>query len=448
MRLVITFLSKKQFTIRDISQSLVIIERYFKVPNEHYLFTYPDFYELDIDLFGIDFTRETINDDLLQVINVCETILSKVRDNIEFIIADSDTNTFVNDYEKDKDNISRIGLFITTRYISDIEPFYSSNKCNAYVNLASTSFDLYDNWFDEHSDVWSEDYHKKDINNIIISMDKIDQVCKEFDAFIELQNNSIKIIDNMYTNDLYLNNIASKLNNVVKGNNTSFVINDDITISRVGSSYNLIISDKKYNNGMIVNNPTDIQRSDYYDFKITMKFTYDELKLLIDLIYQFTSYKIDYFTLKKGLYKKRFITKANSTAKDNIILNLKEKNNDMWLLNIMCITYNVTTKQNIWVRNKDLFNFAESLKEIFDLMIKKVLFVFEDENSSLILNIVTTLTGSIKILVNFESKDNITDNMATFFVVVELNDLNSFSNEIMNILSNQTTTATLSKFNY
>jgi hypothetical protein len=143
MRLVITFISAKYFSDDDINAFLIELDKYFNVKKETYRFSYPEFFELDIDLININFSKETIYFNLLDIIHVCENILSKIRNDIEFIIADIDTGIFVDDYKEDRNNIGDFGIFVTKRSIPNEDKFYSSEICNAYVNLVTNSFGLY-----------------------------------------------------------------------------------------------------------------------------------------------------------------------------------------------------------------------------------------------------------------------------------------------------------------
>ncbi len=60
--------------------------------------------------------------------------------NIDIIIANDDTDTEIQVYEKNCNGIYGFGLFITKRNILDLEPCYVSNICKSYLNFENVSF--------------------------------------------------------------------------------------------------------------------------------------------------------------------------------------------------------------------------------------------------------------------------------------------------------------------
>ncbi|MNW17279.1 hypothetical protein D3C71_2164090 [compost metagenome] len=62
---------------------------------------------------------------------------------IDFIAGNDDTDSAIIIYEQDNEDIKNFGLFVTNRTIPNIQPYYSSQICNAYVNLTHVSFGVY-----------------------------------------------------------------------------------------------------------------------------------------------------------------------------------------------------------------------------------------------------------------------------------------------------------------
>lgn len=58
----------------------------------------------------------------------------------DFIVANDDTDTEVNKYVEDWNNIKDFGLFVTQRIIPDIKSYYNSRVCIAYLNFEYVSF--------------------------------------------------------------------------------------------------------------------------------------------------------------------------------------------------------------------------------------------------------------------------------------------------------------------
>jgi hypothetical protein len=94
-------------------------------------------------LQDVKFTKETLYDGINQLILAYEEILNTLPLQIDFIAANDDTETEVLRYEKNINDIKDFGLFLTTRTIPNLKPYYSSEICSAYVNLTHVSFGVY-----------------------------------------------------------------------------------------------------------------------------------------------------------------------------------------------------------------------------------------------------------------------------------------------------------------
>lgn len=144
MRLVNTFMSKKKLT--DIEIELIresLIKEYCKKLTTHIFDNRGDFFEVDFDLYNIVFKKRRIYKDINRLIKTHERILEKLHTDVDIIVANDDTETEVVRYENDMNDISKFGLFITKRDVPDIEPYYSSTLCNAYLNFECVSFDVF-----------------------------------------------------------------------------------------------------------------------------------------------------------------------------------------------------------------------------------------------------------------------------------------------------------------
>ena len=146
MRLVTSIMTVKELEDVEINRIIQIFTSEFPVKYKTYKFKYDDrkYHEFDIDLFDVVFTRESIYDELERLIHVCESCMENVSTKMEFIAANDDTDSEIQAYETNIDNINNFGLFVTSRIIPGIKPFFSSKVCNAYVNLQHVSFGVYD----------------------------------------------------------------------------------------------------------------------------------------------------------------------------------------------------------------------------------------------------------------------------------------------------------------
>ncbi|MBC1242590.1 hypothetical protein IA823_04625 [Listeria welshimeri] len=140
MRLVITLMTKNKILEKNKNKINQIFTEKMASKSEIFEYVEDNFFELDIDLLEVEFSKETIYDDLNKVISICEEILTNIQSDIDFIVANDDTDTEVNKYVEDWNNIKDFGLFVTQRIIPDIKSYYDSGVCIAYLNFEYVSF--------------------------------------------------------------------------------------------------------------------------------------------------------------------------------------------------------------------------------------------------------------------------------------------------------------------
>ncbi|MBP1999094.1 hypothetical protein J2Z69_000113 [Paenibacillus shirakamiensis] len=145
MRLVTTMMTETEMSDSDISKATDILRSQFNKKYEIQSFYYDDskYREFDNDLFDVDFSSERIYDDIDKLIFAYEEILKTVSHEIDFIAGNDDTHFAVVSYEQNNENIENFGSFVTRRIIPKLQPYYSSQICNAYVNLTHVSFGVY-----------------------------------------------------------------------------------------------------------------------------------------------------------------------------------------------------------------------------------------------------------------------------------------------------------------
>ena len=146
MRLVTTMMTTKKITAQQLQEAKTILMNKFKCKAETFQHNYGErqYFETDIDLLDVEFTKESLYDELNKLIYAYEEIMSRIPLQVDFIAANDDTETEILRYEKDINDIKDFGLFVTTRTIPALKPYYSSKFCNAYVNLTFVSFGVYD----------------------------------------------------------------------------------------------------------------------------------------------------------------------------------------------------------------------------------------------------------------------------------------------------------------
>jgi len=145
MRLVTTMMTTKEIPDYDVQKAVQVISRKFnyKVTSSKHNFGDRRYFETDIDILDIEFTKENLYDGINRLISACEEILNTIPMQIDFIAANDDTETEIAKYEKDTNDVKDFGLFVTKRLIPNLKPYFSSKNCNAYVNLTYVSFGVY-----------------------------------------------------------------------------------------------------------------------------------------------------------------------------------------------------------------------------------------------------------------------------------------------------------------
>jgi len=138
-------MTTRELSDNEVLQASRIIATRMGYAAKTFKYHYDDmkYFETDIDLIDVEFTEETFRDDIHQLIAAYKEILNALPLQIEFIAANDDTDTEVNRYEKDINDVEKFGLFVTERTIANLKPYYSSETCNAYMNLTDVSFGVY-----------------------------------------------------------------------------------------------------------------------------------------------------------------------------------------------------------------------------------------------------------------------------------------------------------------
>ncbi|MED3992606.1 hypothetical protein [Priestia aryabhattai] len=142
MRLVNTLLSEHELKKEDIEVICNIFKKQYDENIEVNSYKYDDrkYYETDFDIIDVEFLKEKIYIEIDKLIKIHEKIIQLVNQNVEIIVANDDTDTEIQIFEKNCNDISGFGLFITSRKILELEPYYTSDICNAYLNFENVSF--------------------------------------------------------------------------------------------------------------------------------------------------------------------------------------------------------------------------------------------------------------------------------------------------------------------
>ncbi|PVC66651.1 hypothetical protein C2I27_16900 [Priestia megaterium] len=142
MRLVNTLLSEHELKKEDIEVICNIFKKQYDENIEVNSYKYDDrkYYETDFDIIDVEFLKENIYIEIDKLIKIHEKIIQLVNQNVEIIVANDDTDTEIQIFENNCNDISGFGLFITSRKILELEPYYTSDICNAYLNFENVSF--------------------------------------------------------------------------------------------------------------------------------------------------------------------------------------------------------------------------------------------------------------------------------------------------------------------
>ncbi|MFK7680431.1 MULTISPECIES: hypothetical protein [Priestia] len=142
MRLVNTLLSEHELKKEDIEVICNIFKKQYDKNIEVNSYKYDDrkYYETDFDIIDIEFLKGNIYIEIDKLIKIHEKVIQLVNQNMEIIVANDETDTEIQVFEKNCNDISGFGLFITSRKIRELEPYYTSDICNAYLNFENVSF--------------------------------------------------------------------------------------------------------------------------------------------------------------------------------------------------------------------------------------------------------------------------------------------------------------------
>ncbi|MGZ0134690.1 hypothetical protein ACXKZH_21330 [Priestia megaterium] len=142
MRLVNTLLSEHELKKEDIEVICNIFKKQYdeNIEVNSYKYDNRKYYETDFDIIDVEFLKENIYIEIDKLIKIHEKIIQLVNQNVEIIVANDDTDTEIQIFEKNCNDISGFGLFITSRKILELEPYYTSDICNAYLNFENVSF--------------------------------------------------------------------------------------------------------------------------------------------------------------------------------------------------------------------------------------------------------------------------------------------------------------------
>lgn len=135
-------MSKEEIKQTDLAKIIEILSQQYGNKYEIQKLKYEDrkYYEVDVDLLDVNFSEERIYKDMDKLIQIHEKVLSVLEMDVDIIVANDDTDTEILIYENDRNNIGGFGLFITKRDIPNIEPYYSSDVCKAFLNFENVSF--------------------------------------------------------------------------------------------------------------------------------------------------------------------------------------------------------------------------------------------------------------------------------------------------------------------
>ncbi|TKI53081.1 hypothetical protein FC756_25875 [Lysinibacillus mangiferihumi] len=142
MRLVNTYLSEQELKKQEIEVICNLFMKQYTEEIEVNSYKYDDrkYYETDFDLIEIEFQKDNIYKEIDKLIKIHEKAILLIDQNVEIIVANDDTDAEIQLFENDCNNVSGFGLFITKRFIQELEPYYISEICNAYLNFENVSF--------------------------------------------------------------------------------------------------------------------------------------------------------------------------------------------------------------------------------------------------------------------------------------------------------------------
>lgn len=91
-------------------------------------------------MIGIEFQKDNIFKEIDKLIKLHEKVVQSINQKVEIIVANDDTDSEIRVFENNCNDVSGVGLFITRRKIEELEPYYISDICRAYLNFKNVSF--------------------------------------------------------------------------------------------------------------------------------------------------------------------------------------------------------------------------------------------------------------------------------------------------------------------
>lgn len=142
MRLVNTYLSNRELSVQEIKAVCDLFKEHYdeKIEVSRYKYEDRNYYETDFDLVEVNFCKERIHTSIQTLITIHEQAITLIDQPIEIIVANDDTDTEIQLFEEDCNNVSSFGLFVTKRSIPKLVPYYTSDICRAYLNFKHVSF--------------------------------------------------------------------------------------------------------------------------------------------------------------------------------------------------------------------------------------------------------------------------------------------------------------------
>lgn len=142
MRVVNTYLAVNEIKRQDIAIICGLFSKEYAENIEVNSYKYEDrkYFETDFDIIDVEFKKENIYKEIDKLINIHERAIQLINQDVDIIVANDDTDAEIQLFEKNCNDISGFGLFITKREIEEIKPYYTSDICNAYLNFENVSF--------------------------------------------------------------------------------------------------------------------------------------------------------------------------------------------------------------------------------------------------------------------------------------------------------------------
>ncbi|SKA15587.1 hypothetical protein SAMN02745116_02615 [Pilibacter termitis] len=141
----ISLMSKTKLPIRDLELVKEVLGDSRVTDWEIFEFDYPNcmFHELGIFVENYEMSKSTFTDDLNYLTQILVEIVEKISTDVEIIATDDDNGNFVDEYQKDFENVEKCTFFVTKRKLNHKLFYVSEQKTHVYVNFKYTSLKLY-----------------------------------------------------------------------------------------------------------------------------------------------------------------------------------------------------------------------------------------------------------------------------------------------------------------